>query len=300
MRFGLLTLLSFAVSCGPAEEPSSASTSSSSSSSTGGGGEGAGGAGGESAAELRIMTWNLEHFPKSAQTIGRIGEILSVVQPDVVGVQEIDDLEAWEDLDASLEDYRGITASSGDGFARVGLLYHEDRVFVGDVETLFGSDSYAFPRAVLKAHLKLASDPTKDVIFGVIHLKAMLDDESVDRRREACQKLAEYVLEAENNGLETEFVLAGDFNDKLLDSPQWNVFGPLLDPETGTFLTLPLEQAGEYTYLPFESFIDHVFVRGGALSKSVAEVVPADTMVASYESSVSDHVPVVATLTFAP
>ncbi len=299
MRAASLLVALAASGCDPVEEPMS---SSSSSSSGGGlGGEGSGGAGGAPIdLELKLMTWNLEHFPKSGQTIGRIGEILSAVQPDVVGVQEVDDLEAWEALDESLADYRAIAATSGDGFGRVGMLYREDTVFVGDVETLFATDSYAFPRPVLKAHVKLASDPTKDFLFGVIHLKAMVDDESVERRREACQKLAEYVLEAENNGLETEFVLAGDFNDKLLDTPQWNVFGPLLDPETGAFLTLPLEQAGEYTYLPFESFIDHVFVRGDAFASAGAEVVDAQQMVASYESSVSDHVPVVATLAFAP
>ncbi len=286
--------------CGPAADSTSASATSSSAGGSGGsGGAGGAGAGGATLTnELKVMTWNLEHFPKSAQAIGRIGEILSTVSPDVVGVQEIDDLDAWATLDESLVDYRAISATSGDGFGRVGLLYHEERVFVGDVETLFVNDSYAFPRPVLKAQIKLASDPSKDILFGVIHLKAMLDDESVERRRDACEKLAEYVLSAEENGLEAEFVLAGDFNDKLLDPPQWNVFGPLLDPMTGTFLTQPLEEAGEFTYLPFESFIDHVFVRGGALTSSTAQVVDAAALVSSYESTVSDHVPVVATLTF--
>lgn len=247
------------------------------------------------------MTWNLENFPKSAQTIGRIQEILGVVQPDVVGVQEVDDLDAFAELDEALEGYRAITAASGDGFARVGMLYAEDRVFVGEVETLFGNDSYAFPRPVLKARVKLASDPTKDLVFGVIHLKAMLDAESTDRRREACIKLVEYIDSATENGLESEFLFAGDFNDQLHDPPQWNVFGPMLDTSNGVFLTAPLEAAGEFTYLPFESFIDHVFVRGVAIEAgSSAEVVDAQTMVASYESSVSDHVPVVATVVFTP
>ena len=89
------------------------------------------------------------------------------------------------------------------------------------------------------------------------------------------------------------------YNDELTDPEAWNVFGPLLDTEDGGFLTLALEEAGELTYLPFDSFIDHVLVRGGgAFASGSAEVLHLEDTVSGYVTKVSDHIPVRATLRF--
>ncbi len=265
----------------------------------GGGGEGTGGAPADPS--IRVLTWNLEHFPKTENTVAGIVSVLEQTKPDIVGVQEIDDLSQWEQLDQTLSEYGAITASSGDGFARVGLLYRQARVNLGEVETLFANDSYAFPRPVLKARVRSVENPEHDFVFGVVHLKATLDDESLARRRDACEKLDLWVRTAAQNGVDSEFVIAGDWNDQLTDSAQYNAFGPLLTLEGSSFLTLPLEQQGAFSYLPFESFIDHVFVFGDpTLGTSDAQVVAADEFVPLYEANVSDHLPVLATLRFAP
>jgi endonuclease/exonuclease/phosphatase family metal-dependent hydrolase len=173
-------------------------------------------------------------------------------------------------------------------------------VNLGEVETLFANDSYAFPRPMLKARVRSVQNPEHDFVFGVVHLKAMLDSESLARRRDACEKLDLWVRTAAQNGVESEFVLAGDWNAELTESPQYNAFGPLLTLAESRFLTLTLEQEGGFSYLPFESFIDHVFVFGdAAIGSSDAQVVTANEFVPSYEANVSDHLPVLATLRFA-
>jgi len=49
-------------------------------------------------------------------------------------------------------------------------------------------------------------------------------------------------------------MLLGDLNDQLTDAPDANVFEPLLaQPDQYRFLTMPLAQAGQQSYIPFPS-----------------------------------------------
>ncbi|NUP09099.1 MAG: hypothetical protein HOW73_23865 [Polyangiaceae bacterium] len=268
---------------------------------SGGGGEGGISEGGAAPTDLTVLAWNLEQFPKTDETISLVEQILDEVRPDVVGLEEIGEEADWQTLVGALDDYEGVLAMSGDGFSRVAMLYRPDRVQVSDAKMAFADDSYAFPRPMLTVHVQLNDAPEENFLYGVVHLKAQLDQESEDRRRSACIKLDQWINEQQQAGVEDEIVVTGDFNDELTDPQQWNVFGPLLQSADGGFLTLAPEQAGEFTYIPFESFIDHVLVRGGDLfQRSGAEVVKLDEDFASYESLVSDHRPVLATIVFPP
>lgn len=294
-------LVAFVLALGCREEP--ALTGGGPSEGGGGGVLGGGGAGGVAGAPptdvARIVTWNVERFPKTPDSRAGVLSVLEELDPDLVGLQEVADLAELDELEADLGRFRAIPAQSGDGFGRVALLYDESRVAVGEVETLFESDGYAFPRPVLKARVRLLGELDNDFIFGVVHLKAMVDDDSVARRRAACEKIDQWIRAAAQNGMDSEFVFVGDFNDQLTDPPSQNVFGPLLQTPDGGFLTLPLEQAGAFSYLPFESMIDHAFVWGQPVFEgSSAEVFDARTIVPSYEARVTDHLPVSITLRF--
>jgi exonuclease III len=246
---------------------------------------------------IRLMTWNLEDFPKSVQTLAEVVEVLGEQRPDLVAVQEITEGSGWQTLDDTLPEYAGLLASEGDGFTRVGLLYRPDRVALGNVKTLFSSDSWAFPRPVLSMSVKDAAHPEHGFTLAIVHLKASLDEESLSRRRSACAKLDAWIRDEQAAGHEDEYVIVGDYNDQLLDPPEWNAYGPLLTAQDGGFLTMPLEAAGEFTYIPFESFLDHAHVRGPSLfALSSAEVLHLDRMQADYEQAVSDHRPVMVTL----
>lgn len=266
----------------------------------GGQAEGAGGAGGAAgSSDLSLLTWNLEHFPKSDSTIAQVEEVLTELGPDLVTLQEISEEADWQTLDGTLEDYEGVLATSGDGFVRVGMLYRPDRVTVTDARMVFEDDDFAFPRAMLVVNVERKDDPEQDFLLGVVHLKALLDEESTARRRAACIALDTWMTQQISGGIEREIVIAGDFNDQLTDTQQWNVFGPLLQARDGGFLTLAAEQAGEYSYIPFTSFLDHVLVRGGGLvTGSSANPVPLDLSRPGYVTDVSDHRPVLATLRF--
>jgi endonuclease/exonuclease/phosphatase family metal-dependent hydrolase len=191
-------------------------------------------------------------------------------------------------------------------FLRVGLLYKTSRIALSEIETMFHGDSYAFPRPPLKARVTAlgAPPPGIDFVMVVLHLKAQLDAQSEARRRAACEALDVWVRAQRAAGAEQDFVLAGDWNDELTDPPQYNVFqGFLDDPGTYAFLTWPAAQAGEASYLPFQSMIDHVLVTTDALDEvgaGTTEVLHLEASVPDYEATVSDHRPVLSRFAGAP
>ena len=54
---------------------------------------------------LEVMTWNIENFPKSSNTISDVQEIISDLMPDIISIQEIDNLNAYQNLQNQLQAY---------------------------------------------------------------------------------------------------------------------------------------------------------------------------------------------------
>jgi endonuclease/exonuclease/phosphatase family metal-dependent hydrolase len=257
---------------------------------------GQGGAGsGPAANEASVVSWNLESFPLTPGAVAGAAAIVEDLRPDVIALQELADPAGFEQLLAALPDYDGVLNDDPGAFLRVGLLTRRERVTVDEVRTLFASDWYAFPRPPLAARVHIDAAIPIDFVAVVLHLKAQLDGESEARRRAACEALDAWVKAELASSEEQDYVLLGDFNDKITDPPQWNVFGAFLDqPELYSFLTMPAAQAGEHSYIPFESMIDHVLVTADALGEvgtGATEVLPLEQTVADYDS-ITDHRPV--------
>jgi len=240
--------------------------------------------------EVWVMAWNLQTFPKAVSTVARVGQVLASMPVDVVGVEEIQDLDAFAQLDTRLADFQGVLASNGDGYSRVGLLYRSSTVSVDGVETLFLGDGQAFPRPPLAAHVH---GQGVDLTLVVVHLKAQSDAASQARRKAAVGKLDTWMKARAGERI----LVVGDWNDEVTDPAADNVFQALLDqPDTYTVLTLPLAQMpGESTYIPIPGFIDHMVLTHNALGEWGAgstEVLHLDASDPQYESILSDHRPV--------
>lgn len=251
---------------------------------------------------LRVMTWNLETFPLTEETIDRTAAILEAHAPDIVALQEIQDPEDFERLVDEAPGYGGTLNYDPGAWAHVGLLWREESVDVSDEWTIFTGDWYAFPRPPLTATVRLLGDDEEelfDFVIVVLHLKAMRDRESFDRRRTACERLDEWISEESVERGELDFVVLGDWNDELDDPPEWNVFGPLIDKsDEYLFLTSELEERGEFSYIPYESFLDHIMVTFDALQEygeGQTVVLPLELHDPGYEEYVSDHRPVMST-----
>ncbi len=248
---------------------------------------------------LSLMTWNLEDYPLSSKTPDQAASIVAQLRPDLIAVQEVADPTAFAALESKLPaGYQIVINDDPGAFLRVALVTQSQRVTVSEVETLFKNDAYAFPRPPLKARVLAqgVGSGSFDFVVVVVHLKAQLNQASQDRRKDACIKLDAWLSAELAKGGEQDYVVIGDFNDELDDPPQWNVFGPLLSKSsTYTFLTSAEVQAGKYTYLPFQSFLDHVLVTSDALVEYGAgstNVLELEKSVTDYENGVSDHRPV--------
>ena len=267
------------------------------------GGSGGLGTGGQGAAggavapqdQASIVTWNLEGLPHSAGATARVAEILQGLAPDVAALEEVADPAAFDELVADMPGYAGILNDDPGAYTRLGLLYQKERVAVSEVETLFPGDWYAFPRPPLKARFTIDGPEPIDFVAVVVHLKAQLDADSQARRLAGCQALDAWVRGRLDVGSERDYVLLGDFNDQLTDATADNVFSPFLTaPDRYSFLTLPLAEAGEHSYIPFQSLIDHVLVTSDMLvevGSGLTEVLPLEQTVSDY-ASITDHRPV--------
>jgi exonuclease III len=248
---------------------------------------------------LKIVTWNVENFPVSTTTAERVASLVPQIEADVVGMEEIKDVQAFVQLIQSMPGYDGTYANEPGQDTTVGIIVRSARVQMVDQEVLFDNNSYVFPRPPLVVRLESLTDDGRvdfDFIVVVIHLKAQLDAESESRRREACGMLDEWVTEQLAADGDHDIVLLGDWNDEVTDTGPNNVFQVFLDnPDQYTVLTLPLAQDGQFTYIPYQSFIDQVIVTADALSdygQGTTEVLELERTVPNYESQVSDHRPV--------
>lgn len=251
---------------------------------------------------LTLGTWNIEQFPKTATTTRAVSELLDLLDADILGIQEIVDAHALIALDEARPDWAVRRVREPYDFLAVGLLYRPDRVRVLDAQPIFTNDPYAFPRPPLWAKVEALDDAGR-VVFDfelvVVHLKALGDDRSEARRRRACVQLEAWIRGRIAEGGDEDIVVLGDYNDKVDDVPEDNVFLPFLDaPDRYLFLTEALAEAGASSYILRPGLIDHILVTRAALDDygpGQTRVVDAEALYPGYVRFVSDHRPVLAT-----
>lgn len=251
---------------------------------------------------LTLGTWNIERFPKTATTSRAVKEVLATLDADLVGIQEIIDPLAFVALHESLPEWGGLRVREPYDFLAVGLLYRKAKIRIVESEPIFTDDGFAFPRPPLWAKVEALDDEGRvafDFELLVVHLKALGDVRSRSRRARACARLETWIRTRQMQGGEQDFIVVGDWNDKLDDVPEDNVFLPfLLSPERYQFLTQPLADARDSSYIPFPGLIDHIMVTTDALDEygpGSTRVVYAEQDYIGYLPNVSDHRPVLST-----
>ncbi len=254
-------------------------------------------------ATLEIATWNIRNFPSGEppeRTIEDVIEIIRDLDIDVFAVEEIADTNAFRQVLDSLPEYAGVYSSDtySNGYQKTGVIFRKTFIQLTAKSQLFEDDWYAFPRPPLKVHLAATRNGKLfDFNLIVLHLKAKGGTDNINRRRDAVQKLHQYVSNQIQAGDDPDYVLAGDWNDELLDPDSVNVFLPFLnDPDNFVILTLPLAQQGDYSYIGYyKSLIDHLIISTSiqaAFPESVTEVLKIDEVYSAFKDLVSDHRPV--------
>lgn len=252
------------------------------------------------AGAVDLATWNIENFPKGVSTIAFTADLVHSMQLDLVAVQEIADVAAFDELVARLPDHDGILSSHtyGDGsYQKVGYLYRSSILRLEAPTLLFENMGYAFPRPPLQVvvHIDDGLHPPVRFVAITVHLKAGFDGDDRDRRVEAMAALADHVAGVVAGG-EDEVVVLGDYNEVLTSGGGRQAMAPWLDDAGYVVHTDRLAQAGEFSFLPFENVLDHVVTTTGLsdeLAGAGAEIPRIDQQTFNYETAVSDHLPVI-------
>jgi len=247
-----------------------------------------------------IATWNIEHFPKTEDyTIPYLSRIIRDIDIDLIAVQEIEERSSFLQLIDSLDGYHGYVSQLPGYGQRLGIIYKSDIISISVPEQIFTDDEWAFPRPPLITYVTVEKENNRvfDFILIVCHLKAFMDEESKERRREACEKLKNYTDTYLLTSIEKDILILGDFNDELDDPSEDNVFQVFLDDTLNyEFLTLPI--AEEPTYIGgFKSSIDHLLITNDSryeYAGGLTRVLKIDKEFSKYSDYISDHRPVLA------
>lgn len=237
---------------------------------------------------LDVATWNIEQFPKSPSTIAMMTDIIKTMNADIIAVQEINSLNSFNQLVASLDGWSGrlyLNGSLGQGF----LYKNSEITSLSELTLLFAGDTYAFPRPLVVTTAKHISG--KEITLVNVHLKCCDDGEL--RRKDASVKLKSYL---DNNMASKAVVVLGDYNDEIAESASTNVFQNFInDANNYRFADMDLAKAGPayWSYPSWPSHIDHILVT----NELFADIYSVKTLSlgnceGSYSDVVSDHLPV--------
>lgn len=254
---------------------------------------------------LEIITWNIQNFPKQGDsTVNRVRALMARLDADIYAVQEIEDTLAFRELLSGLSGYTGFYSRDdyGSFYQKTGVVYKSGIVTVTDMHQLFwGNDSV--PRPPMEMTMTANHNGgTFDFHLIVLHLKAGGSAQEQSKRKTACRLLKEHLDEELEQGEELDFLVVGDWNDKLDDPPDSNVFTLFLeDTLQYRFLTFPLAGNSYYgSYIGgggYGSLIDHILATRDALNEydgGITMTLRLDDETDRYGQLISDHRPVMA------
>ena len=254
---------------------------------------------------LDVATWNLEDFPKRDTTVDLVADLIASLRLDLIAVQEITDIDAFDALVARLPDHEGVLSDhvySSGFYQKVGVIYRADLLTATAHRLLFEDDSWAFPRPVLEVDFELAAATGVELDFKVLslHLKAGTGFNDSNRRELAFQDIDQHIGAAIIGPDDDDTLILGDFNEVLDTTRGQEVWSPMLGaPERYTVETQIASDNAEYSFLPGDRLLDHI-VSTVALSDEIAgrdaRIPRIDMELSDYERTVSDHLPVVLSL----
>lgn len=245
---------------------------------------------------LKVVTWNIEFFPKEGTTtINKVADIVESIDADVIALQEIADENAFNQLDNMLTGWEGRFYDVRYGQDIAFLFKSSEITSIGSLSEIYSTDSYAFPREPVLVTVTHSSG--LEVTFINIHLKCCgaTGSEEANRREAASIKLEEYI---DTNLATSNVVILGDWNDDINDGPFDNF---ITNNENYSFadMSIALGSSDFYSY-PFSSqylsHLDHLLITNELSDNLIGvETLRVDLEFSNYDAQVSDHRPVSAT-----
>ncbi len=260
---------------------------------------------------LDVVTWNIEEFPKNGQTTAAVADILQGMDADLFALQEISDVDAFEQMVDELPGWEGYVQS--EWYAGLAYLYRTDVIEVGRNYEIYTTEQFwgAFPRSpqvmefrfrnqefvVINNHFKCCGD-------GRLDPGDSWDEET--RRMDATNLIKAYI---DTHLSESKVIVLGDLNDSLTDMPEDNVFASLLnDPDNYLFADMGIAEGESalWSFPSYPSHLDHILISNELFDDfehpdSWTLPLPVDETLFDglwdYQQNVSDHRPVALKIT---
>ena len=260
---------------------------------------------------LEVMTWNIQNFPKSDFSIDYAAKVINAIDPDIIGLQEMESDSAFFCLLKQLNDldkhnWSGYRANRNKWKQELAFIYKTNLIGVDRIYEIYYGDFKPFPRSPLVIEFTYEE---KEIVIINNHFKARTGAKNEVRRRDAVIKLDEYIMD---DHPDANVIVLGDMNDTLTDSADENVFTTFLNkPDEYKFVDLEIaknESADwSYPYWKYRGHIDHILISNELYDEfentdSFVKVVTIDKFMegggdARYKY-ITDHRPVVVKLRF--
>ena len=252
------------------------------------------------------MTWNIEQFPKNGQTtVNYVSEIIQNLEMDIIAIQEVDNINYFEQMVDGLNMYEGYLES--EWFAGLAYIYNPEVIQINDLYEIYTTSDYwsAFPRSpmvmdlnyndhriiVINNHYKCCGD-------GILNMSDSGDEET--RRYQANLLLKTYI---DQNFSSENVILLGDLNDDIAETSQNNVFQMFIE-DSQNYLFADIEIAtgtsANWSFPNWPSHLDHLLITNELFSKfenenSEVKTIKIDDYLSGwseYDQNISDHRPV--------
>ncbi|MGC6470104.1 MAG: lamin tail domain-containing protein, partial [Flavobacteriales bacterium] len=255
-----------------------------------------------------VITWNLENFPKiDGVTENYVSEIILELHSEIIGFQEISDINAFLTMMSSTNGYTGYVANSNYGSLDLAYAVKNDVTVIDHYKILSTSNyNYAFAGRspflihveknnveyyVINVHLKCCGD-------GTLNTSNSSDEEY--RRFLALSYIKNYIdtfLDDKN-----VFVI-GDFNDELNDEVSNNVFQNFIDDTDYQFVDMNIANGNSqnFSFPSWPSHIDHILITNELFDELNTNLYSVSTIQIAnyfnggfsfYDSQITDHMPV--------
>lgn len=242
----------------------------------------------QSAETLEVVTWNIERFPMTSNSVSTVVDIIRNMDVDIIAVQEISEPSAFTQVANSLEGWGG-EYFNVNGSIELGYFYKTSEISsFGNLDILFSDQRSPFPREPVVVEITHVNGLTVKLVN--IHLKCCND--GTTRRAVASGIMKDYFDENEAN---TNLIVLGDFNDDLNSGTPFQNFIDDSDNYEFADMNIARGPSQNWSFPSFPSHIDHILISNELFDNHVSSAtLRLAGCVSGYSRDVSDHRPVMA------
>jgi endonuclease/exonuclease/phosphatase family metal-dependent hydrolase len=244
---------------------------------------------------FEVATLNLQGYPKAGyRSVEVVRDLVKRINPDVIALQEMTSEAEFNNLLSELEGWEGRFYPVNNDFWNLAYLFKTSEVEIDDTKTrlILTGDSYAFPRAPFEIFVRHKTLKICAYLIN-IHLKCCSGTDNEARRRDASQKLDNYIKTTKASD---PVIILGDYNDVIGgETSATNVFYNFVSaPSEYLFTDMHIARGSQvwWSYPSYPAHIDHIIVTNELFTRiDNTMTLRPDLCYSDYFDEISDHRP---------